>query len=128
MSPSIRFCISAIVVLATLSTAPAATFVGYGQTSDYAPEIDGARFSNDGSAIFGYDRGPTGASWYSLTAWWSRDTGVVHVGALPGHVESYPYGASFNGSVVVGVSSLYGATLSEDGDRAFRWVAGSGIQ
>jgi probable HAF family extracellular repeat protein len=53
---------------------------------------------------------------------WTEETGMVDLGTLPGRIESFAYGVSGDGSVIVGHCQRGGPY------RAFRWTQAGGMQ
>jgi probable HAF family extracellular repeat protein len=74
--------------------------------------------SSDGKVVAGAVRLESG---HSEAFRWSRQSGLVRLGFLPGHTTSVAHGISADGSVVVGKSGNY--IHSE----AFRWTEQSGM-
>ncbi len=69
--------------------------------------------------IYDGQRSPGGYEAHS----WTADQGLVALGFLTGHYDSFAYGVSADGSVIAGLSRVQ----SEVGDQAFRWTAQTGM-
>jgi probable HAF family extracellular repeat protein len=112
--PSLRFarlavCGAGLLALLWTAAPAAAQFIRLGSGSGIAND-----FSADGSVAVG---GGNGEAWR-----WTRATGVVRLGYLPGGTAgSAASGVSADGSVVVGYST------SSPGWQAFRWTQAGGI-
>jgi probable HAF family extracellular repeat protein len=74
--------------------------------------------SSDGAVVVGSRRHRTG---HDEAFRWTRETGVVGLGVLPGNATSVAYAVSADGAVVVGCCSDYLTT------EAFRWSRKSGM-
>ncbi len=95
----------------------AALFQGLGDLpgGDFNSQASGV--SGDGSVIVG-----TGSSESDFEAFrWTKETGMVGLGALPGGISSFAAGVSADGAVVVGTSR------SPSRGDAVRWTTGGGI-
>lgn len=114
--------LTAIAILGVAAQAPGQTLPsGYrdfsvfdGKLSSYASAV-----SANGSVVVGdfYD----GSSAYDFRAFrWTKETGLVSLGALDGR-NSSAAGVSADGSVVVGFSP------NGAGDHPFRWTAATGM-
>jgi uncharacterized membrane protein len=82
--------------------------------------------SADGSVVVGRHprlAGPEGGSPRAFR--WTAATGAVGLGVLPGHTSSEANGASADGPVVVGVSTLHAGEASDA--RRFRWTSAGGM-
>jgi probable HAF family extracellular repeat protein len=82
----------------------------------------GLGISGDGSVVVGRSYPSTNRP---KAVRWTSATGLVDIGALPGHLSSFAEDASYDGSVIVGVSAQI--DVSGSADRGFRWTASGGI-
>jgi probable HAF family extracellular repeat protein len=83
----------------------------------YGAEAYGVNY--DGSVVVGTGSSPI-ADFRAFR--WTRQTGMVDLGALPGGTYSFGSAVSASGNVVVGTSSVPGNEV------AFRWTAQSGMR
>jgi probable HAF family extracellular repeat protein len=79
--------------------------------------------SADGRVMVGYGNDYSQYPSFTEAFRWEESTGMAFLGDLPGGpVQSYGWGISGNGAVVVGRS------MSTAGDEAFRWTASEGMK
>jgi probable HAF family extracellular repeat protein len=117
-----RACLTVVAVFLSASTSWAAPqFVGLGDLrgGDYYSMAHGV--SADGSTVVGKSRSSKG----EMPFRWTRASGMVDLGRLPGSDVDYGQATavSADGSVVVGRSAATTGTR----DEAFRWTAETGM-
>ena len=102
--------------------AVAADFTPLGDLPGGAPNRGGAAraVSADGSVVVG---GSESAAGYTEAFRWTRATGMVGLGYLPGGFSSYANGVSADGAVVVG-----GGNSATGPKTAFVWTKDKGMQ
>lgn len=108
-------CLAALLAVAAPASAQSFTGLGY---------LPGGSDSNiwisaDGSAAAGYCGTPSG----HRAVRWTPGGGMVSLSTLLGDTYSFGYGASGDGSVIVGYSGAIGGS-----DSAFRWTEAGGLE
>lgn len=109
-----------LVLFSTLASA--ADFTPLGDLPGGAPNRGGAAraVSGDGSVVVG---GSESAAGYTEAFRWTRETGMIGLGYLPGGFTSYALGVSSDGAVVVG-----GGNSATGPKTAFVWTKEKGMQ
>ena len=104
-------------VLTGLPNAHAAIFEPLGDLPGGVFASSAAGISADGSVVTGYGFNASGPEAFR----WTREGGLVGLGALPGGGLSIPSAISADGTTIVGYSD------SASRDKAFRWTRTDGI-
>lgn len=89
---------------------------GYTYSAAYGVSRDGTVVIGDSGSYDPYKDFPPGPEQQAFR--WTRSTGMVGLGYLPGAEKSSAHAVNADGTVIVGTS----------GDRAFRWRAEAGMQ
>jgi probable HAF family extracellular repeat protein len=90
--------------------------------------------SSDGNVVAGSTTVAAGSAISQHAFRWTRPTGLVDLGSLPGFITSTATGINGDGSVIVGIVDPKGSGLNSGGwiansnSRAFRWSSVSGMQ
>lgn len=112
-----------VFAIPCLAVARPATFMGLGDLPGDPHWSQALGISPDGGTVVGVgDYSASGFSEFGHAFRWTADTGVSGLGVLAGVPNTFAYGVSLGGTVVIGTG-----LTPEQTEVAFRWTEASGM-